>query len=339
MRAAPLASPSRRVTGVLLLISAAVVLPWLAPSEYFLSLLIPGLIYAAPCIGWTAIFRTGQISLGQASFMTIGGYCSALLAINLNWSAWIAMPAGGLVAALVAWVVGVIVLRIGGFYFCVVTLSMTEILRIAATNWTDVTNGTYGLIPPPPVLEILGYSVEFATSRVPYYYLALALLVVTALVFWRLHVSRVGRAFRAVADNPVLASHLGIRLMKYRVMAYTIAGFFTGVAGALYGQYLFVVNPSLFALPESFLILIMCVVGGVRYPVLGPVLGAVLLSATGDYLTTISDGARPLALGLLVVTVVFVLPDGLASLRWRRGGREEVPGSNGTPAEGQHAAP
>lgn len=300
----------------LALIAFAFCFPLITRDPFVLSLIIPGLIYSMACMGWNAIERTGQVSLGQASFMTIGGYTSALLTMKAALPIWPSMIIGGLAAALIAFLLGVVVLRLGGFYFCIVTLSFGEIIRVIAMNWTSVTNGAYGLIPPPPpVITVAGMDINFVTSKVPYYYVALIFVLVSSAIFLRIGRSRLGRIFRGISSNAVLSEHMGMYLMKYRVIAFTVAGFFTGVAGALYSHYLFIIESRLFGMPESFMILIMCTVGGAGSPVAGPIIGALLLSATGDYLTSLMKGGKPLVFGALVVVSIFLLPGGLVEIK------------------------
>ncbi len=267
------------------------------------------------CMGWNAIVRTGQFSMGQAAFMSIGAYTAALLSIHVHLDMWLSLIIGGTISASVAMLLGVIVLRLGGIYFAIVTLAFAELIRVIAMNATSITMGTYGLIPPQPVLHIGDYTVYFAASKTAYYYTALIFVAVSGLVFWRMDTSRLGRISRSIASNPRLSEHAGMHLMKYRVIAFTVAGFFTGMAGALYSQYLFFVGPTLFGLWESIMILIMCTVGGIASPVAGPIIGALLLSAGGDYLAGLLKGAKQLVFGALVVLIVFLLPNGLVDIR------------------------
>lgn len=304
---------------MLILLLVCYLFPFVVNSYWIMSLIIPGLIFAVACMGWNNVQSVGQTSLGQAGFMTIGGYGAVLFALNFNLPVWITVPVGGLLSAMVALLVGSIVLRLGGFYFSIVTLSFGEIVRVTAMNWTDLTGGAYGLLPPAPVIDIFGYQINFAINNTPYYLIALTLVVCCGLFYHRFDASRTGGEFKAIAENPILSAHLGMRLMRYRVASFTVAGFFTGMAGALYSYYLFIIEPRMFSMPQSFMILIMCVVGGVKSPVAGPIIGALLLSATGDYLTTIFPGGKVLLFGFLVVLSTFFLPDGLVGLKSKLG--------------------
>jgi len=296
--------------------------PLITSEPYIFCLIIPGLIWAVACMGWTLVMRVGQLSLGQAGFMAIGAYASAMLTINLHVPVWLGLLFGGVISAIVAMLMGMVVLRLGGLYFAIVTLAFGEIVRVITMNLTSVTNGIYGLIPPLPSLVIGSYAVDFAQSKVPYYYLALLLMIGAALVFWRVDNSRLGRIFRSISSDSRLSEHIGMPLMKYRVIAFTTAGFFTGIAGALYSSYLRFIGPTLLGLWQSITILIMSAVGGAGSAVAGPIIGAMLLSPLGDYLTSWAPGARALIFGSIVVIVTFLLPDGLVSLKryFSRGG-------------------
>ena len=298
--------------GILIL---AIVFPLVINDMYVLSLIIPGFIWSVACMGWAAIVRTGQFSMGQAAFMAIGGYGSALLTSGFSMPFWAGLLFGGAVSASIALLLGIVVLRLGGIYFAIVTLGFGEIIRVVAMNFTILTNGVYGIIPPSPEIQIGGYSINFVISKVPYYYLTLFLMIGAGVVFWRIDHSRLGRIFRSISSNRDLAEHSGIHLMKYRVIAFTVAGFFTGVAGAVFSHYLFFIGPTVYTLGESIMILIMCTVGGVSSAVAGPIVGALLLSASGDYLTSLVTGAKPLVFGSLVVVIVFFLPTGLVDIK------------------------
>jgi len=306
---------TKSLVPVLVVVVVAFALPLFVKQPFVLSLIIPAFIYSVVAMGWALIVRTGQFSMGQAAFMTIGAYISALSNIGWHLSPWITVLLAGFAAAAVALVLGMVVLRLGGIFFAIVTLGFGEIVRVVAMNWTDVTKGVYGLIPRPLSISIGGWSPNFVVSKVPYYYTSLVLLVIAALVFARIDRSNLGRIFRSVASNGSLSEHLGIYLMKYRVMAFTVAAFFAGIAGALFSHYLLFVGPTLFGLPESIMSLIMCTVGGLGSAVAGPIMGAMLLSISGDYLTSLLQGGKALVFGLLVVVIVFYLPGGLVDLK------------------------
>lgn len=287
-------------------------IPVFTQNQVTLSMFIMSGLWAVAVMGFTLVLRTGQFSLGQSAFLAIGGYTSAILTVNLEWPFWPSFFLAGVVSGGVALIVGMIVLRVGGIYFSIITLALGEIIRIIAQQWESVTRGTRGLITsPPPTIPLGFFEINFSASPIPYFYLTLGLVGVTAVVFWRIGESRMGRVFGGLALNQVLAEHQGMYLMKYRVIAFTVAGVFTGLAGSLYAHFLTVMTPLVFGLWQSIQIMIMSIVGGISSLAGGPIIGTVLLYILGDYLTRLkSSGIQPLLFGAVVVSVLLFLPKG-----------------------------
>ena len=300
----------KAVIGLVVLLIMLV--PVITTNESTLSILILSGIWSVAAMGFTLVLRTGQFSLGQAAFMAIGGYTSAILTAQLGWSFWPAFFLGGLVSGLAALLIGMVVLRVGGIYFSIITLALCEVVRIIAQQWESVTRGARGLITSPPNPIPLGFfEINFFSSAVPYFYLTVCLVALTALIFWRIGDSRLGRSFAGVALNPVLAEHQGMYLMKYRVIAFTVAGVFTGLAGSLYAHSLTVITPTMLGLWQSIQIMIMSIVGGFGSLVGGPIIGSVLLYTFGSYLTRLEIyGIQQLLFGAVVVLVLLFLPKG-----------------------------
>ena len=300
----------RAVIGLFILL--VLLIPVFTTNVATLSMLILSGLWAVAVMGFTLVLRTGQFSLGQSAFLAIGGYTSAIFTVKLGWPFWPSFLLAGVVSGVVALLVGMVVLRVGGIYFSIITLALSEIVRIMAQQWESVTRGTRGLITsPPPIISLGGWEINFDASPVPYFYFTLCLVAVTALVLWRIGDSRLGGIFAGIALNPVLAEHQGMYLMKYRVLAFTVAGVFTGLAGSLYAHFLTVMTPFVFGLWQSIQIMIMSIVGGISSLVGGPVIGAVLLYTLGDYLTRLqSSGIQPLLFGAVVMLVLLFLPKG-----------------------------
>ena len=293
-----------------LVVFLVVLIPVITTNVATLSMLILSGLLAIAVMGFTLVLRTGQFSLGQSAFMAIGGYTSAILTVKLNLPFWPSFLLAGMVSGIVAVLVGMVVLRVGNIYFSIITLALSEIVRIVAQQWEPVTRGTRGLItsPPPPVV-VGGFEINFAASPVPYFYLTVCLVAATGLIFWKLGDSRMGRSFAGIALNSVLAEHQGIHLMKYRVIAFTVAGVFTGFAGSLYTHFLSVITPYLLGLWQSIQIMIMSIVGGISSLAGGPIIGAILLYTLGDYLTRLEIyGIQPLIFGAVVCWFCFSFP-------------------------------
>jgi branched-chain amino acid transport system permease protein len=286
--------------------------PVFTQNQATLSIFTLSGLWAVAVMGFTLVLRTGQFSLGQSAFLAIGGYTSAILTVNLEWPFWPSFLMAGVVSGIIALLVGMVVLRVGGIYFSIITLALGEIIRIIAQQWESVTRGTRGLITsPPPPLSLGFFEINFYASPVPYFYFTYGLVALTAVVFWRIGESRLGSIFAGLALNPVLAEHQGIYLMKYRVMAFTVAGVFTGLAGSLYAHFLTVITPMVFGLWQSIQIMIMSIVGGISAFVGGPIIGTFLLYFLGEYLTRLGRaGIQPLLFGAVVILVLLFLPKG-----------------------------
>ena len=317
------------VTGVLIIL--VFFIPLFTNSVVLLSSLILTGIWAIAAMGFTLVLRTGQFSLGQSAFMALGGYASAIFTAQLDLPFWPSFFLSGLVAGTIAFLIGLVVLRVGGIYFSIITLSIGEIVRILALQWEPVTRGSRGIITSsPPPITIYGHQlVNFDAGPVPYFYFMLCLVAVTGLVFRGIGRSRLGRTFAAIALNPVLAEHQGMHLMKYRVIAFTVAGVFTGYAGALYAHFLSVITPLVFGLWQSILILITSIVGGIGALVAGPILGSILIHNLGEYLGRLNTpGLQSFLFGGVMVIMILALPQGaglidLWKIFWRRVQREK----------------
>jgi branched-chain amino acid transport system permease protein len=298
------------VLGALVVLLA--VFPVITTNMVTLSALISSGIWAIAVMGFTLVLRTGQFSMGQAAFMAIGGYVSAILTVKLGIPFWPSFLAAGVVSGLIALVIGVIVLGAGGIYFSIITIAFGEIVRIVALNWEAATRGASGILTsPPPTIAIGNFVINFAASVVPYYYFMFLLVTISGLAFWQIDRTRMGATFRGVAANPMLSEHLGVHLMKYRVIAFTFAGVFTGFAGAYYVHFLSVITPLMFDLWKSIQIMMMSIVGGISSIVGGAVIGATVLYTLGIYLSRLPIyNIQYLLFGGVVVLVLLFLPKG-----------------------------
>ena len=299
-------------TVIWVMIALFLILPAFTTNMITLSIFISSGIWAIAVMGFVLILRTGQFSMGQSAFMAIGGYVSAMLTVKLGIPYWPGFLAAGVVSGLIALVIGVIVLNAGGIYFSIITIAFGEIVRIVALNWEAVTRGAAGILTSPPAPITIGnFEINFATSVVPYYYFMFLLVTMAGLVFWQIDRTRIGGTFRGVAANPMLSEHLGVHLMKYRVIAFAVAGVFTGLAGAYYVTFLSVITPLMFDLWKSMQIVMMSIVGGISSIVGGALIGATVLYTLGTYLSRLPIyNIQYLLFGAVVVLVLLFLPKG-----------------------------
>ena len=269
---------------------------------------------------------TGQISLGQAAFMTVGGYTSALLMIHMGWSLFVTLPLSALAAGVVGLIFGLPSLRVKGFYLTMSTLAAQFIIPWFTRNaFPDLLNGAQGLNVPVPVL--FGVAIN---SPQRFLYLTITTLIITTVVASNAARSRLGRAFVSIRDNDLAAELLGVNLYKYKLQAFFLASVYAGIAGALSAHYLRHINSESFGLADSIILLGMLIVGGLGTN-LGPFLGAALVeflielaTLAGPFLGKIAPSTaagavqalRPLFFGAALMLFLIFEPKGLAH-RWQ----------------------
>ena len=290
---------------------------------------------------------TGQISLGQAAFMTVGGYISALLVGQAGWSFFLALPVAGLGAGLVGLLFGLPSLRVKGFYLVMATLSAQFIVPWFTRNlWPDVLNGAQGINVPVPVIQLpvisntcfLGTTFDPETAACLYRFatptqfihITLVVLIISTIAAHNISRSRLGRAFISIRDNDLAAELLGINLFSYKLRAFFIASVYAGVAGALLAHNLRHLNSETIGLNDSVMMLGMLIVGGLGTSV-GPIFGTTLIILLEEFATVLTPviiamfpenaggiGAalRPFIFGLALTLFLVFEPRGLA-YRWR----------------------
>jgi len=273
---------------------------------------------------------TGEWSLGHVVIMGVGGYASALFAKNLGVPVPLSMLLGAATAAAVAYVLSFPLLRMKGFYFLIGSFAAGEIIRLIWKRFTNPFGGPKGLklIPEFPNIEIGALSVDFY-EPVNYYYLSGIVVAASLFILYRIERSRLGLTFHAIHWQDKLAESVAIDTTRYRTLAFVIASFFAGLAGALYAHYVGTVNPTRFDVAEMVFVLIWAIVGGTA-TFYGPILGVTVLTIINEVVLRELgvDQMRPLFYGAILIASILFLPNGLESLvtkaverfRRRRGG-------------------
>ena len=284
----------------------AAVLPLVIHDDYIIRVAIMAGIFIILSLSLNLVTGyAGQFCLGWAAFYGVGAYTSALLVMKMNFSFWLTMPPGGLMAALFGIALGIPTMRLKDIYLAITTLGFGEIVRLTMVNWTDLTRGSMGL-PGIPSPSLFGY--EFA-SNIPYYYLILILVVITILAMRRIIDSRIGRALIAIREDDLAAKTMGIDITAYKVMAFAVGAFFAGIAGSFYAHYSSFIDPHTFSFSESISVLAMVVLGGMG-SIRGAILGAVVLSMAPEILRDVSE-YRMIIFGLIMMIVMLVRPQGI----------------------------
>jgi branched-chain amino acid transport system permease protein len=339
-------TPLRLAGLALLAFFYLVVLPvWFAGSAYILGVLTNASILSFISLGVWVTFAIGRINISQGAFALIGGYTAAILATRYGVSFWLCLPLAGLVAAAVGTIIGAAILRLRGVYFAMITLSLTEAVRLAFLNGGEFTQGASGIvnIPRPGALEIFGLTIVPAfggANPLPFYYLAAALLILGLLAVWRLTTSRLGWVFRSMRQNEELAASIGINVAKYRVIAYGFSCFLGGLGGAFFAAFHQNIYPATYSVTDSVNFMLYCFLGGLDF-VFGPVVGAFLLVISFELLHDLQQ-YQTLIYGVLMISFILWLPNGLLSLTLRRHeaqGDEEVVEPAVDPGDGKRGSP
>ena len=279
-------------------------LPWLS-SSYMMHILILMLMWGVIGMSWNLLGGyCGQVSFGHAAFFGIGAYTAGILFYQGSLSAWWGLPLCVVTAVLGALVVGFICLRLRGPYFALGTLAMGEVLRVTAENLEAFTGGSRGIM------------IDRRTwvAKEPYYYVILALVVVTYVVVELVVHSKWGYYFVAIREDQDAAESLGIDTTLYKNVALVLSALFTGLAGAFYTNYMGYIDPHVvFALHDISIITIMVVmVGGVatRW---GPLTGAAIMIVLSEIIRTLPriGAAHQTLFGILLVVIIIFLPNGL----------------------------
>lgn len=254
----------------------------------------------------------GQLSLGHAAFYGIGAYAAAILFDKLGVSGWWGLVLGPLVVIPFTWAIGWITFRLRGPYFALSTIAVGEIIFLLAKNFPDITGGSVGI-------EVM--RMEFwprdpdwlfgSPPRIPYYWIALALALLTIYVSWRISRSKMGYYLRAIRENEDTAATIGIDTTRYKIYALVISAMLVAAFGAFRANFSVHIDPDVvLRLGFSVEMVLVAIIGGMG-TVWGPVIGGVLLTLTGDWFIEIFGEANQLIFGVMLVVVIFFMPSGL----------------------------
>jgi branched-chain amino acid transport system permease protein len=302
----------------------------LGRSPYYITVLTNAAVLAFISLGVWVTFSIGRMNLAQGAFALVGGYVTAILSTRYGVSFWLCLPLSGLASAILGALVGWPVLRLKGVYFAMITLSLTEAIRLLALNGGVVTKGATGIvsIPRPGAIGLFGLTIvpEFnGADPLPFYFLASALLLLGIVGVWRLSTSRLGWVFRSLRQNEDLATSIGINVAKYRVIAFAICCFMGGIGGAFFAAYHQNIYPATYTIADSVNFMLYCFLGGLGY-ILGPVVGAFLLVIAFELLHAVQD-YQTLIYGILMIACMLWLPNGILSLAVRSEAKQKARGS------------
>ncbi|RKX78779.1 MAG: branched-chain amino acid ABC transporter permease [Spirochaetes bacterium] len=308
---------ARIVLVATLLFIYLIVLPIIFRNQrYLLNIVITASLLSCASLGVWITFSIGRINIGQGAFAGIGGYTTAILIMKAGFSFWQSFLLAGLLAALIGFLFGLVILRLKGVYFAMLTLSLTETFRLIFLNAEGLTNGGNGImgIPRPGALSIAGITIipNFGRSNIFFYYLSATILIIVFLAVWRLYKSRIGWIFKAIRISEDLTRSCGINIVKYRIMAYSICCFLGGIAGSLFTVFYQNIFPASFQVNDSVYFMLYCFLGGLDY-LAGPILGAFVLTGAFEVLRFIQKYQEGIYACIMIALMLW-LPNGLMSL-------------------------
>jgi branched-chain amino acid transport system permease protein len=308
------------------LIALFFVLPFVS-GPYFLYVVNMTGIAAIAALGLNILIGfTGQISLGHGAFFGVGAYAGAILATRLGFPFWLAVPAAGLVTALVGMVFGIPSGRLKGLYLTIATLAGQFIIEYILIHWESLTQGTMGITLP--VASIFGLEIS---SDLGFFYAIYICLAAITLMTVNIMRTRFGRAFVAIRDNDRAAEGMGIPIFGYKLLSFAISSFYAGFEGAIWAYYSISITTEPFNLGLSVEYIAMVVIGGLG-SIPGAIFGAVFITGLNEVLRFITDAflnmgistsfglnlaaLREFAFGLAIVLFILFEPKGLAEI-WR----------------------
>lgn len=291
-----------------LAIVAAALFPSITDSAFHLHLGNLILLNAMMVLGFGLVASVGQLSLCHAALAGLGGYVSAVLAIRWGVPPLAGIFCGTASAAVLALLLGMVILRLRGVYFVLVTFLVGQGFTLVALNLESITEGANGIVGIPPI-SVLGKTLG---SRGDFYYFALAAFVLVLFSVSMLMRSTLGRSFRSVAENIRLAEACGMDTRRLQLIAFTIGSAIAGAAGAMVTHYTRYISPDSFTFYESVIYITMFVIGG-RNRIGGALLGAALLTPLPELLRNFA-GYQQIIYGMVLTAVLIFLPGGFISL-------------------------
>jgi branched-chain amino acid transport system permease protein len=285
------------IIGIVLLVALPLILP-----RFYIYLTSIILLYGLFAVSLNFAMGYGGIyQFHHAVFFGVGAYGAALVITKTGLSPWIGFLVGPLVAAFISLVMGLICIRLSKLYFGMLQISLGSLVWAVIYRWYDLTGGDDG---------IHGISVpDIISSPNNAYWFTLLIVALSLFVIYKMIKSPFGSALQGVRDNPVRSAMIGVNVQRHQLVALVIAGFFAGVAGVLFVVVDNTVFPDMLFWTLSMEIMIMCLLGGM-YTFMGPMLGAAVIVLLRTFISTFTV-YWALFLGIILMLVIFFLPDGV----------------------------
>jgi len=282
-------------------------------SQYDLYLVIKILVLALFAVSFNLVLGYGgMMSFGHAAFFGVGAYCFSLLLVRASCPLIFAFIAAPFAAAIAGVIIGYFSVKIKGvFYFATITLSFAQLVYILAFKWRSFTFGDDGIqgIPVPALLST-------DETYIYYYFFALIITAFCIYVLWKISKSPFGMMLMSLRENPERAAFVGIKVENYRLIAFVISAFFSGVAGVLYALLETSIAPDILFWSFSGDVILMGLLGGMTL-FLGPALGAAIMVFLNSFITSYTE-YWGLFLGITLILIVLFFPKGIGGLAVER---------------------
>jgi branched-chain amino acid transport system permease protein len=291
--------------GLYVIMAVLVVLPFVLPNSFYVDLAIRRAINAVIVLGLNLLIGfAGQISLGHAGFLGIGAYATAALPTHFGWHPLLALGAGAVAAGLLAAIVARPIFKLKGHYLAMATLGLGIIINIVVRTEARWTGGPDGMSVPP--MSLAGFEIS---GDKHWYWIVAILLSVSVWASLNLIDSPFGRALRALHGSEVASKVVGVDVVRYKVAIFVLSAVFASIMGSVTAHYVGFVTPNLADFFHSIELVTMVVIGGMA-SVYGSVVGAVLLTALPQALTSF-EGWETVAFGTILMLCMIFLPKGL----------------------------
>ena len=290
--------PSR--VAVIVFVLVMLLLPLVSRDPYLLRILVLTSIFAIFAASWDLLSGyTGQLNFGHALFFGVGAYGAAMLNLHAHIPPWGSIPLGAAAAVVAGLIVGIPSLRLRGTYLSLTTLAFPIVLMGLVFAVPDFTGGELG---------VSGIA-RLAKTRVGDYYVAVLLMLGLCFLMWKITDSNTGIIFHAIREDEIAVRAAGINTTRYKLLAFSLSGFFAGIAGGLYAHFMRIAGPSTLEVSLSFTVVIWAIFGGV-VTIYGPVGAVFVLFPLLEVLRVVQD-YRTLLFAGVVLVILFYMPDGL----------------------------
>ena len=281
---------------------------------YPIELLIMFFINAITVVSFRLIVTTGGYNLGHWVLVGCGAYASAILGKSFGVPFAVAMPLGGVMAALVGLLISYPLVRMKGFGFFIGSYAAGEAIRLCLIQFHYPFGGINGvsMIPSPGTISLPGLPTINLSNDIPYYFLSLAVMLICVFLMYQIDRSHLGDTFKSIHTDDLLAQCVGVNVNRYRILNFVIASFFAGIAGALLAYRVGAIEPRNFEILGLVYVLIWAVIGGTNTfagPLIGLTIFTVIFEATRPF-----EAWRPMVFGSIMVFILVYLPGGIADV-------------------------